>query len=265
MKKILTSTLLATIMMSTQAQAESTTGFSLGGQVGLYGLGVNFKGKFSDTLGVKVGFEQFTYKDIDLGDEKEDYETDFDAETKAILATVDWHPFAGIFAIRGGVIVNDSNVLGDIKPKSGDAQVFRYNGVDYDLNELGSIKTKVDFDPVAPYIGLGWDASFASESGFGFTFDLGVAKQGAAKSSYKLIYGDALDFDKEIQRQTKDIPESEAKTQKIAEIKAEIEKRRAEIDKELRSEIDKEMDSVQDELDKHEWLPYVAFGVNYKF
>ena len=273
MKKWIARSLLTTMMISPLAQAE-TTGFSAGVQGGVYGFGANFKGKFSDYLGVKVGYDTHTYKDIEV--EEEDVTYNFDVQTKATLATADIHPYANSFALRVGAIINDSNMIGDIKPKSvSDTIKFEFNGTpyEYSVDELGSIQTLTDFDPVAPYVGIGWDTSWNKESGFGFTFDLGASRQGAARVSYKLQYGTALDFDQQIDiaiaEETKGIPESPQKDAKIAEIKervtADIASKRAEIETNIKTELDKEMDSLQKELNKYDWIPYIAIGVNYKF
>ncbi len=230
MKKIWVGALLATIMISTQAQAEETTGFSLGGQVGLYGLGAHFSGKFSDKLAVKVGFDQFTYNDIEIEDDQVTY--NFDVETKDILATLDWHPFASSFAFRAGVIVNDSNLKGDVKPNVA-TQKFTFNGVEYSTDDIAKVDTTVDFDPIAPYLGISWDTSWAKKSGFGFTFDLGVIHQGSATVDYSVDYKDAL---------TKSL-----------------------IAPSLERNLEIEKQSLQAELDDYEFLPYIAIGVNYKF
>jgi len=271
MKKVVISAILATIMISTNAQAQEQsaydpTGFTVGGQVGLYGIGGHIKGKFTDTLGVKVGLDQFTYNDIEIEDKEVKY--NFDINTKDILATLDWHPFANSFVVRGGVIVNDSKLVGDITPNTVENKIeFDFDGKHYvyKTEDLGAIETTVDFDPVAPYVGIGLDTSFMDDYGFGFTFDLGIIKQGAAKTAYKLKYGAALDIDKRIAEETASIPDGELKTAKINEIKAEVESRRSEIEGQIKEDLDKEMGSLQKELDKYEYQPFIAIGVNYKF
>jgi len=231
MKRVVTSIILATMTISTNVLAqEGNTGFSLGGQVGIYGLGAHFKGKFSETLAVKVGFDQFQYNDIEIKDEQVKY--NFDVSTKDILATLDWHPFAGSFATRVGVIINDSNLKGTIKPNV-ESQSFTFNGTPYSTDDIAKVHTSVDFEPVAPYVGIGWDTSFAKESGFGFTFDLGVMHQGAATVDYTVDYTSEL-----------------AKTL---------------ISEELEKNLKEEKISLQKELDKYEYQPFIAIGVNYKF
>ena len=258
--KLLSKTVLAVALLAGSAQADVVyDGTSVGAQAGIFGLGLNLKGKFSDTIGVKVGFDQFTYNDITIEDDEVKY--NFDVDTKDMLATLEYHPWMSSFKVSGGVLINNSVLDGDITPntKGVDRLVFDFNGnhYDYALSELGSIHTKVDFDPVAPYAGFGWDTSFNKKEGFGFTFDVGIAYQGSAKSSYSLKYGEALDIDK----QTANIPDSPAKDAQIALIK----QRQKEIETALKKDLDAEMLSLQQELDKYEWMPYISIGVNYKF
>ena len=259
-KRFLLSTALVSTLLTTQASASELLyqGTSVGVQAGIFGLGANVKGKFTDTLGAKIGFDSFTYNDIKI--ESEDADFLFDVHTQDFLGTLDWHPWGGSFKLSGGVIVNGTDLDGDITPNiQGEDISFTFNGVDhsYKTSELGSIKTTADFDPVAPYVGFGWDTSFASMQGFGFTFDIGVAHQGAIRTSYDLVYGDALDIDKA----TADIPDGAQKAAKIADIKA----KRKEIEDALKSDIDKEMGTLQDELNKYEWAPFISIGFNYKF
>ena len=243
MKKILAGTLLATCMITSQVQADETRGFSLGGQTGLYGLGAHLSGKFSDTLGVKVGFDQFTYNDIEIEDDEVTY--DFDVSTKDILATVDWHPFAGSFAMRAGVIVNDSNLKGTITPNI-ETQKFVFNDEEYSTDDIAKVDTKVDFDPIAPYVGLSWDTSWAKNSGFGFTFDFGVIHQGSATVDYSVGY-------KELQSTDNAVADAVAS------------QTRAELIKGIDENLAIEKKSLQKDLDDYEYLPYIAIGVNYKF
>ncbi len=256
MKKIL----VAASLMFSLAQADfGYQGTSVGLQGAIYGPGGTIKGKISDNLAIRAGFDTYSINDYEVEDDTTTY--NFDLKLEDFMLVSDYHPFGGSFKLTGGMIVNNSVLDGDITPNTRDTDKieFTFNGVDYsyNLNELGSIKTKVDFDPVAPYVGFGWDTSFDKESGFGFTFDLGVAYQGAAQASYSLQYGEALD----IEKATADIPDGAVKDAKIAEIKAEQQR----IKDELESSLDAEMVSLQNELDKYEWMPYVSIGFNYKF
>ncbi len=242
-KKLLISSLLISALFSVNASAEVVyQGTSVGGQAGLFGIGANLKGKFTDTLGVKVGFDKFTYNDIEIVDDEVTY--NFDVETQDFLATVDWHPYAGSFKTSAGVVVNNSNLVGTINPTT--ATTFTFNNVTYSTDDIAKVDTSADFDPVAPYVGIGWDTSWTKKNGWGFTFDLGLIYQGSATVDYTVKY--------------KEVPLTGN-----AAVDAAAQSARADLIREIDANLEAEKKSLQTELDKYEFLPYIAIGVNYKF
>lgn len=264
MKKII----MITTLIASLAQADiGYQGTSIGAQVGIFGIGGTVKSKISDTLALKAGFDTFSINDYEVEDDTTKY--NFDLKLQDFTLVGDYHPWAGSFKLSGGLIVNNSTLDGDITPNTRDTDKieFDFNGVhhSYQLSELGSIQTKVDFDPVAPYVGFGWDTSFDKKEGFGFTFDLGVAYQGAAQATYKLKYGEALDVDKQIAKETQNIPEGAQKDIIVQRITTEVKARQKEIEDGIKADLDAEMLSLQEELDKYKWMPYIAIGFNYKF
>ncbi len=260
-------TMVAVLLVS-GAQAEIVyQGTSVGAEVSLFGIGANIKGKFNDKYGIRASFDTFSIHDYEVEDDTTKYNFDLKLEDMMLVGT--YHPWAGSFNMQGGMIVNNSVLDGDITPNAhqGDTIEFDFNGRHhvYKVSELGSIHTKVDFDPVAPYVGFGWDTSFDKKKGFGFIFNVGVAYQGSATARYNINYGPALDIDKRISEETADIPDGPQKEAKIKEITDEVKARKAQLDADLRKDLDSEMLSLQDELDKYEWVPYIGIGFNYKF
>lgn len=256
-KKLLISCILGSALLSSAMHAGNNV--SIGAQVGIFGIGLNAKYKIDNKIGIRAGFDTYTINDFEVEDDEVTY--NFDVKLRDITVLADWHPWMGSFRTSTGLIINSSNVNGDITAasKSGEEINFEFNGkhYNYKLNELGSINTTADFNPVAPYVGIGWDTSFKKDKGFGFTFDLGIAFQDVIETDYSLRFGDALDINKE----TANIPDGPTKEAKIVEIKA----KQKEIKDELKTELDKEMKTLQDELDKYKIMPYIAIGFNYKF
>jgi outer membrane protein W len=254
--KFLGSLVAGVMLLSAASHAEN---ISVGANVGLFGIGGNIKYKTNNQMGVRVGFDMFKVNDVEIEDDEVKYI--FDAKVQDITLLADWHPWKGSFRTSMGLLINNSELDGDITPNSkvGDTIEFDFNGkhYEYKTNELGSIHTTADFDPVAPYVGIGWDTSFNKDKGFGFTFDLGIAFQGSMNTDYSLKFGDSLDIDKE----TADMPDGPVKEAAIARIKS----KQKEIKDELETELDKEMKTLQDELDKYEIMPYISIGFNYKF
>jgi len=265
-KSFLVSVILSSVLVSNLSaewgKMNQTQNISVGAQVGGIagvGLGANVKYKIDNEFGVRAGFDMFSVSDVEIEDEEVTY--NFDAKIQDLNLLMDWHPWEGSFRTTVGLIVNGSELDGDITPTATNGEEIKFTFDDkeykYDIDELGSIHTTAEFDPIAPYIGFGWDTSFDKDKGWGFTFDLGVAFTGSMKSDYSINFGEAMDIDKA----TADIPDGPVKDAKIAEIK----QKQKEIIDELGGELDKEMVTLQDELDKYEILPYISIGFNYKF
>lgn len=253
MKKIILSSLLLTSVASAEFVGYENQ-LSAGGQVGIFGFGLNIKDKITNNVGIRAGFNMLSVKDIEI--EQDEVKFDFDLKLQDIMLVADYHPWGGSFRATAGMLYNNSSLDGDIMPAKLEGQTIEVpfkkptgENYTYDIDELGSIHAIADFDPVAPYIGIGWDTSFAKKRGFGFTFDLGVAFTGSVETDYDLRFGKDLDLD--------NIPEGKTRD--------EIEARRNEIKTELEAEIDKEMVKLQDELDQYKIMPYISIGFNYKF
>ncbi len=255
-KTILKTTLFCAMLLPIASVASQNV--SVGGQLAIYGVGANAKYKINDQFGVRAGFDMFALNDYEI--EQDEATFKFDVKLQDFMAVADWHPWGGSFKTSAGLIVNNSNLDGDIIPNiQGNTIEFTFNGTDYSYqtDELGSINVLAEFDPVAPYIGIGWDTSFDKKSGFGFTFDFGLAFQGAMQTDYSLRFGEALDIEKE----TEGMADGPAKDLIIANINS----KRDQIKNELEAELDKEMVTLQDELDKYKIMPYISIGFNYKF
>ncbi len=222
-------------------------GTSIGLQSSLFGFGANAKVKLNNTFGVRAGFEMAKADDIEV--EADELSYNFDLELRNMMFLADFHPWQGSFRTSAGVMVNNSNIDGRISPNKNSefaGKEFTFNDVTYSINDIGYVDTKVDFDPVAPYIGIGWDTSFNKIKGFGFTFDVGVLFQGSARVEYDVTYAEL--------KKT-----GNATIDKVAEDK------RNQLIKQLNSDLKEEKKILDDELEKYEILPYISIGINYKF
>jgi hypothetical protein len=222
-------------------------GTSVGLQSALFGFGANIKGKINNSFGVKVSFEMASADDIEI--DAEDLTYNFDVDLHDMMFLADWHPWQGSFKTTAGLMINGTNVEGRISPNEDSefgGAAFTFNDVEYSTKDIGYVDTKVDFDPIAPYVGIGWDTSFNKTKGFGFTFDLGIAFQGAARVEYDVAYTELKKTGNE-------------SVDKIAQ------DNRDKLIKELNSNLKEEKKILDDELDKYQILPYISIGVNYKF
>ncbi|MFQ5480380.1 MAG: hypothetical protein ACE5DW_03790 [Thermodesulfobacteriota bacterium] len=79
------------------------------------------------------------------------------------------------FMFSIGILINNNKIDALGNPVGG---AFNINGVSYTASEVGTLKGTVDFNPLAPYIGFGWDTTFDRDKKFGFTLEFGGAYQG---------------------------------------------------------------------------------------
>ncbi len=236
MKKILSSIVVASFLATVASADVSSIDWSntsLGADVGTTGFGITGVKQLKDypNWAVRVGAHKYS-KNFTTTDNKADY--DFDLKLADVQLMADYHPWMTSFKVTMGALYNGTDFKGKITPRNSN---YTFNGVTYSSGVTGKIArvdTKVDFDnSIAPYLGIGWDTSFnKSEKTWGFTFNLGVAYTGNAKVSYNPTYGSAATVaDKQ----------------------------------EIKNNLDVEKKSLQDDLNKYKYLPYISIGFNYKF
>ena len=183
MRKI-SSMLLATAMFAVgpMASADETGQLAVGFKAGTLGFGVDLNYPISPRLNVGVGINKYSASSSDTTSGI-DYDVDLNLQTISLLAN--FHPFAGTFRITAGAMIN-SNELG-MKAKPGGGGTYDIGGATYTEAEVGVLKASVDFNKFAPYAGLGWGTS--SDSGLGFTLDIGVLMQGKPKVDFSATGG----------------------------------------------------------------------------
>ena len=205
--------------------AFSTTGYaqsnSLEVKASTLGLGLEVERSFSDSISGRIGVNYFTYG---YSGTEDNIEYDFDLNLMSLSALLDWHPFKGSFRVSGGAIYNGNNL--DAKAKT--SATFDIGDETYTSEELGTLTGKIDFDAIAPYLGLGWDTSFGKNKGFGFLFELGAIYQGLPKVD--------LSADGPIAS-----------------------------DPTFQNELAKEESNLQSALDEFKIYPVIAIGLSYRF
>lgn len=148
---------------------------ALGAKAGTLGVGAELTVGLSRQLNTRLGVNGFEYTERR---EASDIEYDGEASLRTATALLDWHPGGRGFRLTGGIVYNDTEVTGNsLPPASG---VYDLGGVPVPVSILGTLDAKADFDPVVPYVGLGWGNAVAEGKKVGFFFDLGVIFQGEA-------------------------------------------------------------------------------------
>ena len=94
----------------------------------------------------------------------------------AISVQGDYFPFeSSSFKITAGLFFNLNEIDAIITPME-----QTVGGDIYTLEDLGTMDANIKFNPIAPYIGLGFGNPTYGTSGFGFTFDIGTMYQGGS-------------------------------------------------------------------------------------
>ncbi len=139
-------------------------------------LGINVEGvrSFGPSLNTRLGLALFSYSHEGGGD-GDDYEYTGDLKLLSISALADWFPFKNFFRITGGVLINLNEAELEMIP----TETYQIGGDLYTPEKLGKLNAKVDFNKVAPYIGIGFGNPMSGGSGLAFTFDIGTVYQGA--------------------------------------------------------------------------------------
>ena len=122
------------------------------------------------------------------------------------MLLADWHPFANNFRFSAGVVRNDSKVKLDGTP----TDEVEIGDHDYPPELVGTLTGQLDFEDMAPYIGIGFGNAIGSyQQTWSFIFDLGVIVQtfDATLQSDGPLSSDPT-FQEDVKKQEKDMQDS---------------------------------------------------------
>ena len=137
---------------------------------------------------------------------------------------MDWFPFDNAFHMTGGLLVNQNELELTAKTTAN----YEIGNTTYTAAEVGTLTGELDFNDVAPYIGIGWGNPFGKEGNWSFAIDLGVMFQGSADvdlSANGTLAGNAA----------------------------------------FAANLAREEDNLEDEIDDYQYYPVIALGVSYRF
>lgn len=153
---------LAMFGMPGAASAETV---SLAAKVGTTGLGLEAGFRVTDSINLRLGYYSFDYG-TDLEEEGIEYDGDLRLRNAALFA--DWHPFRGLFRLSSGVVQTGNEFIGSAE----DELVVGDNTYE------GSLEATVDWDGMAPYLGIGLGNAMRGGR-WSFSLDLGVMFTGS--------------------------------------------------------------------------------------
>lgn len=171
-KSLLTSLLLIGLLFSS-SMAEAR-GFALGGKVSTLGVGLEGTVGLLPGLNLRALVNGFSF-DTDMRIWDIDYDLGIDLRSAPIM--LDWHPFRdGGFRVSGGAVLNQNQADAKASPSGS----YVIGDTEYDARNVGTLRGKIDFNDVAPYVGIGWGNALSKDKRWSFSCDLGVVLQNEA-------------------------------------------------------------------------------------
>ncbi len=204
---------------------------AIGGKGGTLGLGVELTVGLGRQWNTRLGVNGFDYSDRR---EASDIEYDAEAQLRSAAALLDFHPGGRGFRLTAGAIWNGTKVEGSsLRPASG---FYDIGGVPVPADILGTLDAEAEFDPFAPYVGLGWGNAVGTNQKVGFSFDIGAVFHGEADVELTPV----LPSDSPINT-----------TPGAREL--------------LQILLDREAQEIEDEAADYDIYPVVSIGVTYRF
>jgi hypothetical protein len=167
---------LLALLASPAAAQTADSGVAVSGTAGTLGIGAEVTFPLAGPrLSARLGLHGFTYSQ-----RREASQIDYDADAKLRTGTafLDWHPGGGGFRLTGGAVWNGNRIDGRSRPSP--TGTYDIGGVLVPVSVVQRLRARAEFDPVAPYAGIGWGNPAAAERRAGFSLDLGVLYQGKA-------------------------------------------------------------------------------------
>ena len=168
MKHTIKIALVAALVCAGGAHAQDV-GFGL--RLGTLGLGAEVGANLLPGINARVGLNGLT---VDYEGTEGDIDYDFSFKLFSASALVDWHAFGGGFRLSGGLLFNGNEIEADAEPSTS----YTIGDQVYTGDQVGNLKGTLDFNAIAPYLGVGWGNIVGDNRNLGIVLDLGLALQG---------------------------------------------------------------------------------------
>jgi len=230
MKKILSLGVITLLTSTLYIEAndmsmDSITNSAL--KVGTLGIGFDVSRMVTEQIAIRGNINGFSYnRASDLSNIT--YNATLNLLTIGALA--DYYPYENNFRFTGGVYYNNNKLDGVVTPAV--TESIKVGDKTYTGANIGKLQTGINFNHVAPYIGLGWGNKSTTSSGWGFTLDIGALYQGSPKVSANATINST--------------------TPKI-------------LKDEITTNVEKERQQIESDVSKYTWYPVIMIGINYNF
>jgi len=176
-------------------------------KVGTLGVGADVTIGISKNFNARANLNYFSYGMTIDEEEDEDGGGGGTINPKLQLLTtgalLDWHPWAQGFRISAGLYMNNNKI--DFTADTNDT--VDINDREYFVSDLGG---KVDFNAVAPYLGIGYGNAVQANGHWHFAFDIGVMYSGSPQVALWATASDPAlqaQLNTDIEAEVKDIEE----------------------------------------------------------
>jgi hypothetical protein len=180
-------TLCAAILTvaTSPAVAQDTGKFALGAHASTLGFGPDLAYSISPMLTLR-GAGNYANFDSDKTIDGVDYGGDVDLLSAG--AFLDLHPFRNGFNVSLGALYNDNSA--GLQATAGEGS--NIGGFPVPPGQTVGLSGDVEVDKFSPYIGLGWDSTFTSDSNWSIIVQGGVLYQGDPDVTLRQTSGPAI-------------------------------------------------------------------------
>ncbi|MGK7899874.1 MAG: hypothetical protein AB4352_00400 [Hormoscilla sp.] len=203
-----------------------TSGFAIVPKAGTLGLGADVVAQIIPHLNGRVGISGLGI-DVEVSSDEIDY--DGDVNLGGVPLLLDWYPAKSGFRVTGGLVINNNEIDLDAKGRDED-RTITIGDRSFTVNDVGDLEGEVEFNDIAPYIGIGFGNPVKPGRQWGFTVDLGIMFQGAGDVNIRATNAS-----------------------------------QAALDLGLNEQLEREEDDIQDEVDNFKVYPILQIGVTYQF
>ncbi len=201
------------------------------------GVGLEYKYPVTDEIAVSAGFYGFNKS---RSESRSDLDYNAKLQLRHFSVLGNYYPWDNGFHFAGGLVLNNSKITADAKPKAG--RTYDFNGVTYTTADVGSADAEVSFRKIAPYVGIGWDNGNKTGAGLSVAASLGVMFTGSPKVDFNYTEGAGM----VALKNTNSVAYNALKTRLDRDIAA-------------------ERKELEDDVDSFKAYPVLSIGISYSF
>ncbi|MBN1509700.1 MAG: hypothetical protein JW955_22830 [Sedimentisphaerales bacterium] len=192
----------ATVLLACGSAQAAFDEWAIGAKIGTLGIGGDLTTNLIPQVNLRAGAQWLGFS-FDAEFSGVDYNVDLNLLNPLLL--LDWYPFNGSFRISAGALYNASNIQLRGRPME-DVEIGDQT---YHPEDLGAVEGDVEFEPIVPYVGIGWGNAPGNSGHWGLATDFGVAFIGSPNLDLSATGPIASDptFQAELAKEKRDIEE----------------------------------------------------------